>query len=389
MITGYFSTFLVLAAVCQLSAQTVTVFDTVFHADSYGSRIATMYVPSEPNGVGVVLGHWWTGQRQTMRCWAESLAAHGYTAMAFDYYDFDYRASICKYPKPVTTFKLAVEFLRRGGAAFGVTTGKIVGLGQSEGSIHWAQSIVWDNDDAFFGTDPTIDDRLDAVVLIYGAYDTENILQAPSFHMNLVWDPFFSAAPELRPTKGNAIANVENITTPVLLFHAIDDAVIRYEHSVAFHDSLQAHGKVSELHTGAWGGHTYDVPLNGAKEFTAQGLATKDIVLGFLQTHVLVTSLESPPYGGADLPGKFALYQNYPNPFNPSTTVRYIVPQTAEVTLAVYNMLGERVALLVSNRQVAGSHQALWDASNQVSGVYFYRLRTGEYVGTKKAVLVK
>ena len=239
---------LVLLVAFQLSAQTVAVFDTAFYSDAHGSRIATMYVPAESNGVGVVLGHWWTGTRSTMRCWAESLAAHGYVAMAFDYYDFNYRTTICKYPKPVTTFKLAVEFLRRGGERFGVTTGKIVGLGQSEGSIHWGQSIVWDNDDAFFGTDPAVDDRLDAAVLIYGAYDTEHFLQAASFHMNTVWDPYFSANPELRYTKGNAIANVANITTPVVMFHATDDAVIRYEHSVAFHDSLRVYGKVSELH---------------------------------------------------------------------------------------------------------------------------------------------
>ncbi len=272
-----------------LSAQTVAIFDTVFYSDTHGSRIATMYVPSNSIGVGVVLGHWWTGERQTMRCWAESLAAHGYVAMAFDYFDFNYRTSICKYPKPVTTFKLAVEFLRRGAQQFGVTTGKIVGLGQSEGAIHWGQSIVWDNDDEFFGTDPTVNDRLDAVVLLYGAFDTENFLQAADFHMDGVWEPYFSATPDLRYTKGNAIANVANITTPVLLFHGQQDRVIRYEHSVAFHDSLIAHGKVSELHL-VDGGHTYDVPLIGPKEFTAQGLITKDIVLEFLRRTVAPAS---------------------------------------------------------------------------------------------------
>ena len=138
-----------------LRGQTVAVFDTVFYSDEHGERMATIYLPdsSASNGVGVALGHWWTGDRQRMRVWAESLAASGYTAMAFDYFDFNYVTTICKYPKPVTTFKLAVEFLRRGAERFRITTGKVAGLGQSEGAIHWGQSIVWDNDDVFFETD--------------------------------------------------------------------------------------------------------------------------------------------------------------------------------------------------------------------------------------------
>ena len=54
-----------------------------------------------------------------MRCWAESLATHGYVAMAIDYYDFDYAGTLSVYPKPVRSFKLAVEFLRRGRERFG------------------------------------------------------------------------------------------------------------------------------------------------------------------------------------------------------------------------------------------------------------------------------
>ncbi|MGB6031670.1 MAG: hypothetical protein WBH55_02460, partial [Bacteroidota bacterium] len=117
-------------------------FDTVFFSDVNGDRIATLYVPdaSSSNGVGVALGHWWTATRHTPRCWAETLAANGYTAMAFDYYDFNYRHNVCKYPTPVTTFKLAVEFLRRGADRFGITTGKVVGFGQSEASWHWGQA---------------------------------------------------------------------------------------------------------------------------------------------------------------------------------------------------------------------------------------------------------
>ena len=281
-------TLLSCAVALSLSAQTTTVFDTVFYSDEHGDRIATMYLPdsSLSNGVGVALGHWWTGERQTMRVWAESLAANGYLAMAFDYYDFRHKDSICKYPKPVTTFKLAVEFLRRNAQRFGMTTGKVVGLGQSEGAIHWGQAIVWDNDDEFFGTDPAVDDRLDAVVLLYGAYDYARFLSASKHHLDQNMVPYFSLNPDFRYTKGSPLANVANVTTPVILFHGRQDEYLLYAQSVVFHESLLVHGKTSKLHL-LHAPHAFDIEWQTSKEFTAEGLNAKDTVLAFLQRHVL------------------------------------------------------------------------------------------------------
>jgi len=89
------------------------------------------------------------------------------------------------------------------------------------------------------------------------------------------------------------------------------------------------------------------------------------------------------------VPMQFALHQNYPNPFNPSTEIRFDLPQTAPVTLAVYNLLGQKVATVLDQRLEAGSHQVSFDATGLASGVYFYRINAAQFTDLKKMVLVK
>jgi hypothetical protein len=85
----------------------------------------------------------------------------------------------------------------------------------------------------------------------------------------------------------------------------------------------------------------------------------------------------------------FQLYQNYPNPFNPSTTIEFDLPMTSEVTLKVFNILGEEVATLLSASLLSGSYKYEWDASNLASGIYLYRFQAGDYVETKKMMLMR
>ena len=88
-------------------------------------------------------------------------------------------------------------------------------------------------------------------------------------------------------------------------------------------------------------------------------------------------------------PGDFRLFQNYPNPFNPSTTIRYALPRRAHVMLTVYNTLGQQVSTLVNESQEAGYHDVRFSADGLASGVYFYRLRAGEYVTTRRLVILR
>ncbi len=88
-------------------------------------------------------------------------------------------------------------------------------------------------------------------------------------------------------------------------------------------------------------------------------------------------------------PSGYVLEQNYPNPFNPSTTIRYAIPQPAQVSLKVYDVLGREVATLVNARQSAGVYVANFDATALPSGMYFYRLQAGSFSETRKMMLVK
>lgn len=89
------------------------------------------------------------------------------------------------------------------------------------------------------------------------------------------------------------------------------------------------------------------------------------------------------------LPEEVTLYQNYPNPLNPTTEIRFSLPHTCEVKLEIYNIMGQHLTTLVDDRLEAGIHTYLWDGSNNATGVYFYRLKAGEYDDTKKMILLK
>lgn len=91
----------------------------------------------------------------------------------------------------------------------------------------------------------------------------------------------------------------------------------------------------------------------------------------------------------SELPTEVTLSQNYPNPFNPVTNIRYAVPEAGQVTLEVYNVLGQRVAVLVNEAMQPGTHTISFDASRLASGVYMYRLSTNGQVLTRKMTLVK
>lgn len=90
-----------------------------------------------------------------------------------------------------------------------------------------------------------------------------------------------------------------------------------------------------------------------------------------------------------EIPASFVLKQNYPNPFNPSTTIRFGLAETSDVTLEVFNLLGQRVAVLVNENRSAGFHNVTFDASSLSSGMYIYRIQAGSFVETKKLMLVK
>ena len=143
-----------------------------------------------------------------------------------------------------------------------------------------------------------------------------------------------------------------------------------------------AHGIYELWENGNW------VPFDG-------GIITIENPDGFIEH---LWTYEAFVYYGkptsADVEGNFLLKdfelsQNYPNPFNPSTTIKFQIPRNGFVTLKVYDVLGNEVATLVSEEKPAGSYKVEFDGSNLASGIYIYRLTSGNYTASKKLILLK
>jgi hypothetical protein len=92
---------------------------------------------------------------------------------------------------------------------------------------------------------------------------------------------------------------------------------------------------------------------------------------------------------GEQLPLEFKLEQNYPNPFNPSTTIRFTLPEKEFVTLKIYDVMGDEVAVLLNEEKETGAHSTEFDASRLASGTYFYKLQAGNNIETRKMILLK
>ena len=135
-----------------------------------------------------------------------------------------------------------------------------------------------------------------------------------------------------------------------------------------------------------------------------------ELMKRILQYFELITNINKTVY---NIRNEFLLEQNYPNPFNPTTTIKYSIPQITQllipsrampigrqegkerrdrgvsITLKVYDILGREVTTLINRKQKPGEHQITFNASNLASGVYYYQLRTGNFVKTKKMILLK
>ena len=152
-------------------------------------------------------------------------------------------------------------------------------------------------------------------------------------------------------------------------------------------------------------------------EFTSRNYDIYDIETADLNNDGIIEILVSDQFGSSNnlillstdigtdiqirddntIPSKFILDQNYPNPFNPTTTIKYSIPLNVKremlnvknVTLNVYDILGRVVATLVNEKQSSGNYKITWNASSLPSGIYFYKLSVGNYIETKKMMLLK
>jgi len=126
---------------------------------------------------------------------------------------------------------------------------------------------------------------------------------------------------------------------------------------------------------------SFDIPA----ETPPEGFARKF----FLKSHGYYVSAK-----GGLIPDEFALHNNYPNPFNPSTTISFSLAAGVDVSLVIYNVLGQEVKNLHEGYKEAGTHQIIWGGDNNqgvpvASGVYFYKLKAGDFEQSKKMMLLK
>jgi len=94
------------------------------------------------------------------------------------------------------------------------------------------------------------------------------------------------------------------------------------------------------------------------------------------------------------LPEDFALYQNYPNPFNASTIIRFDLPKATDVNITIFNVLGQRVQVLTDRKYPIGQHQLRWSGHGKsgltvASGIYIYRIRVGDFIQSRKMLLLR
>jgi photosystem II stability/assembly factor-like uncharacterized protein len=159
----------------------------------------------------------------------------------------------------------------------------------------------------------------------------------------------------------------------------------------------------NKLFAGCDGGDIYISTDNGANwnNFN-NGLPVREIsCLGFIDTTIFVgmdeevwsrslPSIVVSVNASQDAsPHTFTLSQNYPNPFNPTTTIDYSIPKESFVTIKVYDALGREIKTLVNEIKIAGNYNVLFNGSNLASGIYFYKMQAGDFVQTKKLVLLK
>jgi len=157
-------------------------------------------------------------------------------------------------------------------------------------------------------------------------------------------------------------------------------------HGVIILDGEQWH-QYNTNNSGLTSNHVVDISfdeLGNTWLSTASGGVTI-----FREGGIAVSSEDESERYAAQLPTGYRLYQNYPNPFNPATTIPFSLPNRDVVKIEIYNLAGQRVAVLADREFASGRHELHWDAAGFASGVYIYRMQTTQFLETGKLTLVK
>ncbi|MBI2418267.1 MAG: T9SS type A sorting domain-containing protein, partial [Ignavibacteriales bacterium] len=143
-------------------------------------------------------------------------------------------------------------------------------------------------------------------------------------------------------------------------------------HSLTYPVTVTAQGADIVLRDKATSGKLVNKVIRAGEAYVISNNGIEAVVLGLFEK-----------------PMAYELSQNYPNPFNPSTTIKFGVPEKAEVSIVVFNHLGQKVADVMHEEKEAGYYTVNWNATNYASGVYYYKLTAGKFNAVKKLILMK
>ena len=199
----------------------------------------------------------------------------------------------------------------------------------------------------------------------------------------------------------NYIRDIDMIGNMIYWIRSNGEMLIRSDMEVSYLDTILTNVRSffftmdTSLGMAFWTGKAYSAQANCIMRGKLDNSDTREIVTDLGNNLSGIALYYNPDFNTAvetkpEVVHDFKLYQNYPNPFNPKTAISYELKASSYVDLSIYNIIGQKVATLVSEEKLAGQYQVEWDASLFASGVYLYRLSADQgFVQTKKLVLLK
>lgn len=247
--------------------------------------------------------------------------------------------------------------------------GTDVGVYAKDGSADW----IYYND----GLPSVVVTELE---FYYGATQAEDKLRAATYGRGL-WETSVEAALPVQLTKFTAMAKEKN--------QIILDWITATEINNYGFEIQRSTGKEDWINIGFVKGHGNS---NSPKFYSFVDMPNGGLKFLYRLKQIDFNGkFEYSPIEEATIgnPSSFTVHQNFPNPFNPTTNIRYELPYAGNVTIKLYDAIGREVKVLSSKHETAGFHQFLFDGSQVASGVYYYSIKMGEFLQTRKMILVK
>jgi len=326
-------------------------------------------------------GSWLVGSKENPS--GLDLVSKGYALVSINY-----RLSfMATYPAQIYDCKAAIRWIRANSSKYNFDPLRIGAYGSSAGG-HLAALLGTTNGSAdhegTVGGNTQYSSSVQAVCDWYGPSDFITTCYFRGVDICIPLSPVWillggSVSGNLDLAKSaSPVYQVTNDDSPFLIMHGTLDPIVPIEQSVEF-DSVLRKNNVPVIFKRIVGaGHG-----GGGFDSDSSKITVADFFDKYLKS--ITTSIGFETATAND----FKLFQNYPNPFNPSTVISYQLPVVSTVSLKIFDVLGREVKYLVDEEKIPGSYKVEFNGNGLVSGVYFYQLRTGKYVETKKFVLIK